>query len=131
VEQPPGESPGISGRAGHAGRLGSRRRCAGLQRPPPPRAPYNPRVGDSATATVINVFTHIAGGKLGFLEGYLVDVDGNSNTTDDQRIIIRAIKDLEGALANRKLFIGDKIIYTEDTNTITNNVINNSYTRTR
>jgi hypothetical protein len=82
----------------------------------PARAPYNPRVGDSATATVLNTWNgdNIEGRDQDIV---LIDVDGDGSTTDDQRLIITR-SDVVKSKPQYVLKTGDRIIYIEDTNSI-------------
>jgi hypothetical protein len=94
----------------------------------PARAPYNPRVGDSATATIINVFKPIPTGKEGDYEAALADVDGNPATIDDQRIIANPSRALRQQ-PKYQLQTGDTIAYIENEKSIIGKVIY-SFTRT-
>jgi hypothetical protein len=85
--------------------------------PPPPRTPYNPRVGDSATATVIQIFDNVKVGND--TDVYtIIDVDGDPRTTDDQRISLTTAKWLSKN-PTFKLNVGDRVTYRETKESIT------------
>jgi hypothetical protein len=75
----------------------------------PSRAPYNPVVGQAATATVFNTWeeNNIAGYKHDLV---IVDVDGDGRTTDDQRMPLFT-SDWLKKNPKYQLQQGDKIIY--------------------
>jgi hypothetical protein len=81
----------------------------------PARAPYNPRVGDSVTATVVNKFEIGLNGTNQTI--IITDVDGDGRTTDDQRMAI-GTSDWFNKNPRYQLQIGDKVIYIEDQRSI-------------
>jgi hypothetical protein len=102
--------------------------------PPPPlaardnqpaRPPYNPVVEQSATATVLNKFEIGLNGK--FQTIIIADVDGDGRPTDDQRVIVGA-SDWFKKNPSDQLEKGDGIVYIENINSITRQIIFN-YTR--
>jgi hypothetical protein len=82
----------------------------------PARAPYNPRVGDSATATVLNTWEgHSIVGKQHDI--IIIDVDGDGRTTDDQRMMILQSDNVKNN-PQRIFKKGDKLLYIENEGSI-------------